>query len=165
VHAFDALALGVVALAALRGLVRGLVREAFSLAALAAACVAVRLFAGPAGEELEQASGLTSPLATAAAGAAIALAAIAAFALAGRIARRLLGAAGLGLADRLGGGALGAAEGALLVAIALGAVAWTLGPDVPWLRGSRSAAAFDEVQRLAERLPEPLPDVAAPPRR
>ena len=49
----DLLALCVLSIAVLRGLFLGLIREAFSLAAIGAACVAVRWFAEPAAAWLE----------------------------------------------------------------------------------------------------------------
>ena len=53
----DLLALAVLGVAVLRGFFLGLIREAFSLAAIGAACFAVRWFAGPAAVELEAATG------------------------------------------------------------------------------------------------------------
>ena len=54
----------ILGVAALRGLFRGLTREAISIASLAAACVVVRLFAAPSAEWLvETSNGQVGPLA------------------------------------------------------------------------------------------------------
>ena len=156
------MALAVLGLALVRGLWIGLVREAFSLASLAAACLAVRLGTADAAEAL---GALTpwpmGPLAaTILAGAVLAVTAILAVALVGRAVRRGLHAAGLSALDRLGGGVLGAAEGALLLAVLLlGAVA-ALGASHPWLDGSRAVAVVAEAR--ARWAADP-PAVAAPP--
>ena len=51
--------------------------------------------------------------------------------------------------DRIGGGALGAAEGALVVGLALLAVTEVLGPRDPLVAGSRALAIFERVQESA----------------
>ena len=115
----DLAALALLALAAARGLFIGVIREVFSQVALAAACVAVRFAAAPAAEWLL----IRSPVeigdlgARIAAGAAIAVAVIVGVAIVGRLVRRGARWAGLSFADRLAGGALGAAEGALVVVV------------------------------------------------
>ena len=50
--ALDAIVVAVMTIALVRGLWIGMVRELFSLGAIVAACIAVRLFAGDGGEWL-----------------------------------------------------------------------------------------------------------------
>lgn len=169
--AVDLVALAILMLAVVRGLFRGLIGEAFSLGALAGACLAVRLGIGPGAAWLVDATdgGVGESAAPWLAGAAIAVVAIAAIAWIGHLVKRGATAAGLGWADRLGGGALGAAEGALAVGLVLVAASWLLGRDHPALAGSRSMETFARLEAAvgdrAPRLPElpELPDVAARP--
>jgi membrane protein required for colicin V production len=149
----------ILGVAVLRGVWIGLVREAFSIAALAGALVAVRLFTAPVASWLRHEAGLEAgDLALrVAAGALVAVTVVLAVAVAGRLLRRGLRAAGLGWADRLGGGLLGGAEGLLVAGVLLWAVVALLGRDHAQLAGSRAVAALDEARRVA------APDVAAPP--
>ena len=166
VSLLDVAACLVLGIALLRGLAIGMVREAFSVAALAAACIAVRFGSGPASAWLlENALPGLGPLgARLLAGAAIGLGAAIGVGICGRIVRRGIEAAGLGLADRLAGGAIGAAEGALLVAIALLIGVTLVGRDHPLLAHSRTLAAFERAERLARNGGFAV-DVAAPPPR
>jgi len=142
----DLIAAGVLAVAILRGLWIGLVREAFSLAALASAVFAVRRFAEPLAEDLAASFALDPLLATAIAGGGVAVAAILIVALFGRLIRRALHASGLGLADRVGGSVLGACEGALFVAMLLFGVMTVTGRNDPLIAGTRSLSAFETVE-------------------
>jgi uncharacterized membrane protein required for colicin V production len=155
----------VLGIAVLRGLFLGLIREAFSLAAIGAACVAVRWFATPAAAELERATdGRVGDLAAPwIAGAGVAIAAAAAVAILGRVLRRGARAVGLGLVDRAGGALLGAAEGSLVIAVLLVIGTAVLGRDHPVLEGTRSLAALERVEAVAAEVRDV--DVAAPPRR
>jgi membrane protein required for colicin V production len=151
----DAIAAGALALAVIRGLWIGLLREAFSLAALVAAVFAVRRFAAPTADALAARYQLEPIVATAAAGALVAVVTIVVIALVGAILRRSIRTVGLGLADRLGGGVLGAAEGALVVAIlVIGAIA-VLGRSDPLLAGSRTLALFERVEAAFGEAPAP----------
>jgi membrane protein required for colicin V production len=164
--ALDAICLALLLLAALRGLCIGLVREAFSLAALLAALVAVRLWTTPVARWLEAEAGSLGVGPVAApwlAGALLAASAIVVVAILGRVVRRGVQAAGLGLADRLAGGGLGAAEGALAAGLLLFVLVSALGADHPALAGSRSLELLERAQRIAGEAP-PARDVAAPPR-
>jgi len=162
---------GCVLLVALaRGLYIGLVREGFSMAALAAAVIVTRAATGPAAQWLVDATdGQIGALAAPwIAGAAIALATVTLVGLAGRVMRRGLQLAGLSWADRVGGAALGLAEGSLVAVIVVLAAVWLVGREHPSVASSRSLAVYDQVQEaVAERvdeLPEPpeLPHVALP---
>ena len=165
ISAVDVVALAILALAVLRGLWIGLIREAFSLAGLAAAAVAVKLGTAPGADWLLVHLPVElSPLAARiAAGVAIAVAVIVGAALVGRIIRRGARWAGLGFADRLGGGALGAAEGALVIVVLMLLGTAVVGRDHPAVADTRTLAAFESAERLAGRGGSTLPQVASPP--
>lgn len=161
----DLVALVVVGLLAFRGLLRGAVREAFALAALAAAILAVRSFEPALTRALEPrlAAHLSPAVVRGLAIVLVAGAALVAVSVAGAFVRRGLHAVGLGLADRIGGAALGVAEGALAVAIALLLAGGLLGGDHPWLRESE---AYGWLARARGESPDgALPPVTSPPRR
>jgi membrane protein required for colicin V production len=139
----DGITAAVLVLAVLRGAWIGVVREVFSLAALATAVFAVRRFAEPVAGDIAAAYQLDPLLATAIAGAAVAVTAILCVALAGWIVRRVVRTVGLGLADRVGGAVLGAAEGALFVALLLFGVISVTGRSDPLIAGTRSLAVFE----------------------
>jgi membrane protein required for colicin V production len=162
----DVAALCVLGVAVLRGLAIGMVREAFSVAALAAACIAVRFGTGPSATWLEaNALPELGPLgARILAGITVGLAAALLVGLLGRIVRRGVHAVGLGLADRLAGAAIGAAEGALVVAVVLLVALSVLGRTHPLLASSRTLGVFQRAEELARRERGAL-DVAAPPPR
>src|SRR5262245_62691051 len=140
-----------------------MVREAFSVAALAAACVAVRFGTEPAAAWLHANAlpGVGPIGAQLLAGLAIGLAALVAVGLLGRLVQRGVHFAGLGMADRLAGAAIGAAEGALVVAVALLVTLTLVGREHPLVARSRTLVAFERAERLARGS---APDVAAPPR-
>ncbi len=160
----DLIALSVLGIAVLRGFFLGLIREAFSLAAIAAAWLAVRWFADPAALRLQAATGgrVGDLIAPWIAGAGVAIAAALAVALIGRVLRRGARAVGLGLLDRAGGALLGAAEGSLVVAVLLVLGTTLLGRDHPLFENTRTLAAFERAEAVAGGVRES--DVAAPPR-
>lgn len=162
----DAVALAVLALALLRGLAIGMVREAFSVAALAAACIAVRFGTAPAATWLlENALPGLGPLgAQILAGAGVGLGAAISVGLFGRLVRRGVHAAGLGLPDRLAGAVIGAAEGALVVGALLLLAITLVGRGHSSLARSRTLATFEQAERVA-RGEVAAGDVAAPPAR
>jgi len=165
ISAVDVAALAILGIAVLRGLWIGLIREVFSLGGLAAAVVAVRLGSGPAAEWLLANPPLEmSPLAARiAAGAVIAVVAIVCTAIVGRMVRRGARWAGLGFADRLGGGVVGAAEGALVIAILMLIGVTVVGRDHPALAGSRTLSVFESAERLVGQERPALPRQASPP--
>jgi membrane protein required for colicin V production len=138
----DLAVVAVLALAVLRGLWIGMVREAFSLAALATAVIAFRSLREPVAAEIAARTQWDPLIATAAAGGVVVVAAILFVTIVGAIVRRLVGVAGLSALDRLGGAAVGAAEGLLLVALALFGATEVLGPRDPFFEGSRAVATF-----------------------
>ena len=160
----DLFALAILLIAALRGLSLGLIREAFSLGALGAAVITVRVWNDPFMRWLQNESGggLPADLAPWISGALLAAAVIASVAVFGRVMRQGARAVGLGWFDRLGGAALGAAEGALAAGLLLFAIGSVLGPSHTVLAGSRSYALLERVRHSTEL---PSIDVAAPPPR
>lgn len=162
----DLVASAVLAIAGLRGLFLGIVREAFSLGGLAAGVIAARAFGPEAAAALRP--HLTSELPTAilngVAMVIVALLAFTAVRVIGVLVRRGVRAAGLGPVDRIGGATLGLAEGALALALALTVGAALAGPDHPLLAHSRAWSAWQEARHaFGAELPTALRDVAAPP--
>jgi len=157
----------ILGVAALRGLFRGLTREAISIASLAAACVVVRLFAGPGAAWLvEMTNGQVGPLAAPwVTGILLAVATLGAGAVLAKLVRGGARAVGLGWADHAGGAVLGAAEGVLVSAVLLLLVTSALGREHAFVSGSRSLFALEELERVARAGDVPGLDVAAPPRR
>lgn len=156
----------ILAIALLRGLFRGLIREAFSIAALGGACLAVQLFARPLADRLAGLSGggIGGFTGLWVAGALLAVGSIAVVVLAGRFLRRGARWSGLGWADRAGGAVLGIAEGALVASILIAGAAWILGRGHPALAETRSLAALERLERIAQPTGPGEVDVAAPPR-
>lgn len=165
-HPADLVAAVILGIAALRGLFLGLIREAFSIGALAAAVVAARVFGTPFGEWLVAASGerLGAGAAPWVGGALLAIAAIVVVALVGRVVRSGARAAGLGWADRIGGAALGTAEGAIAFGVLLIVVSTFLGRDHALLAESKSLALLERFETRDESRAIDASDVAAPPR-
>jgi membrane protein required for colicin V production len=163
ISAVDMVTLAILALAILRGLFIGLIREVFSLAGLAAACVAVRFATVPLADwAMAELPVEMSPLAAkVAAGVVIAVAIVVTTAVVGRLIRRGVRWAGLGFADRLGGGVVGAAEGALVVVVLTLIGIAVVGRDHPTLADSRTLAAFESAERLVTNAETPA--VASPP--
>jgi len=162
--AIDVLALGILTLAAARGLLIGMIREAFSLLALGGAVIAVRLFTDPLATWLRTEAHVTWGDFTVrvAAGVLLVIGVVGAVVITGKIVKRGVRAAGLGWADRLGGGLLGAAEGLLVVGLILAGAVAAIGRDHAALADSRTLSFFDEARAVANR-DAPHTDVAAPP--
>ena len=139
----DAAALAVLGLAILRGLWIGIVREAFSLAALAAAIFAFRALRAPVADEIAMRTHWDPLIATAAAGGAVVIGALLAVAIVGLIVRRLVNSVGLSFVDRLGGAMIGAVEGVLVIGLALFGATEVLGTRDPLFVHSRAAAIFE----------------------
>jgi len=161
IQTLDAIALGVLGAAMLRGVWIGMIRESFSLAALAGAFLAVRFGTAPLAEWLVGHAPFTlAPLTwRVLCGVALGIASIAVIGALGRGVRRGMREVGLGLLDRLAGGALGAAEGALAVGLVVLVLAAVVGRDHPPLQGSRALAVLE---RARQAVGGP-PDVASPP--
>ena len=163
----DVVAAVVVALATLRGLWIGAVREAFSLAGLAVAAYAVRRWRLPAAAWLD-AHGpfpVTELAGEILAVVLLVLTSVIAVGIVGRLVRRGVRGAGLGLMDRLAGALLGSAEGALVIAALVVGLSALLGHEDAALAGTKSLAALEWVERglgIATP-PRPPPSVAAGP--
>jgi len=158
----DIAAACVLAIAGLRGLWIGLVRELFSLAALAAACIAVRAFTEPAGERIAAAAKIDPLAGQALGGAVVAVGAIVVVGLIGLLIRRTLHIAGLGLADRIAGCILGVAEGAVVVAVGMFVGTLVFGRAEPVLSDSYTLAAFERLETWVTGKPPPERTDAAP---
>jgi membrane protein required for colicin V production len=161
----DGAILAVLCVAMLRGLFIGLIRESFSIAAICAAVMTARLATTPVAAWLEGFSGgeVGGGMASWLAGSVIAIGTIVVVAKLGRILRRGARVVGLGWADRIGGAALGAAEGVVVgLALVLGATL-VLGREHPSIERSRGAEAYEVVRAYVQEGDEPgLPSVAAP---
>ena len=156
----------IIGIACLRGFFLGLIREAFSLASLAAAYIAVKAFVGPVSEWVGDISGgrINEALEPWVAGALLVLVTIGAVTTVGRIIRRGARAVGLGFVDRIGGGLLGATEGVLVVIVLLMLVGDRIGRDHPAIANTRTLAALEEMELLASEAPPTEIDVASPPK-
>ena len=166
----DYAVIGILLIAVLRGLGRGLLRETFSMASIAAAVIVVRLYYVQVSEWLLESTdgAIGEMMAPWVAGLILTVGAIGATALLGRVVRRGARSVGLGWADRAGGALLGTAEGLLVAGIVLGLVGYFMGRQHPVIAQSRSLSAFEQLEQMARdgQLPEvdlPLPQVAAPP--
>lgn len=158
-------AIGIVlAVAVVRGLTIGLIRESFSIAALGAAIVAVRYFAEPLGAWLtEVTDGETGPFPPVwMAGTALAIGVSFAVAGVGYLIRRGARLVGLSWADRIGGGALGAAEGLVVALLIVVGTTFVMGRQHPIVSDSRSIVAYDALREYIEQSDAELPHVAAP---
>lgn len=157
----DWIALTLVALACVRGLWIGLIREGLSLATIGFATIATRLYVSPASEWLSArtAGELTGRTSLWIAGVLIVVGTIVVLAIVGRVLRRGAEAAGLGWADRIGGGALGVAEGAIVASILVVIALWIVGPDHASIRGAQSVEIVQKLRTLRET--GELPSVAA----
>jgi membrane protein required for colicin V production len=102
-------------------------------------------------------------------GAVILVATIGLVGFLGRYLKRGAKAVGLGWADRIGGGALGFAEGALVATLLVSGATLVFGRDHESIEQSRSVEAVEKLQEYVstnygDELDQ-LPDVAAPLRR
>ncbi|MBW2444339.1 MAG: CvpA family protein [Deltaproteobacteria bacterium] len=163
--AVDVLALGILTIAAARGLLIGMIREAFSLVALGGAIIAVRLFTDPLAAWLRTEAGVGWGDFTLRVGSGVLLviSVVGAVVIVGKIVKRGVRAAGLGWADRLGGGLLGTAEGLLVVGLILAGAAAAVGRDHISLVDSRALAFIDEARGVTSGGELGGVDVAAPP--
>jgi len=155
----------VLLVAIVRGLFIGLIREAFSIASLAAGVLAARYGAAPGGAWLTDVTdGRTGPVPPEwMAGVGLAIGAAVAVAAVGYLVRRGARFAGLSWADRVGGGALGAAEGLVVALLIVLGTTFAIGRQHPVVADSRSIAAYDALRTYVERNAGDLPDVATGP--
>ena len=152
----------VLAIAIGRGIWIGLIREGFSIAAIAAATIVTRFAVDPLSIRLTEltAGEISGRAAVWIAGVVLVVATILVVGALARLLRRGAKFAGLGWADRIGGGALGLAEGAVISTILVLLALWLVGPAHPTLAGSRSLAIVEQLQALHDE--DALPAVTAP---
>jgi membrane protein required for colicin V production len=160
---FDYVVVALFALALVRGLFRGLLREVFSIGALALAVVVVRLFnADVAHWLLVNNEGDLSPQAsTGLAGLLLVVGTIGAMSLVGKVTKHGAKAAGLGWADRAGGAVIGAAEGVLVAAVAVAVATHVMGEEHEMLVASQSVKALEDLDYFVQN-GEPPPDFEMP---
>jgi membrane protein required for colicin V production len=153
---FDYAVLVVLAVSALIGIWRGLVREIFALGGWIAAFLAAMLFADEAAALLP--AGSATPFVRAVfAGAVIFVVVLIAFGIAGLLLAKVFRLAGLGLADRTLGGVFGFARGALISLIVVLAAGLTSLPREPfWREATLSGPLETAVVALKPYLPAPL---------
>lgn len=158
----DMIVLTVLFVTVVRGIWIGLIREGSSLAAIGIATIVTRLLVDPFSTRLTELTGgeITGKTAMWIAGILLVVATIVALGFVARLLRRGAEAAGLGWADRLGGGALGAAEGAIIGAILVTIALWLVGPNHATTEGARSIELVEELQSMHES--GELPSVASP---
>ena len=156
----------IIGIACLRGFLLGLIREAFSLASLGAAYMAVRAFVGPVAEWVGEIGDgrISEALAPWLAGALLVLVTIGLVTSIGRIVRRGARAVGLGFVDRVGGGMLGATEGVLVVVVLIMLVGDRIGRDHPAIADTRTLVVLEHMESLARVAPPAEIDVASPPK-
>ena len=149
-----------------RGLFIGMIRETFSIAAFGSACILLRFGNEIAANWLMQLTnggvGTAAPWIT---GAVIMVGTVGLISFLGRLLKRGVEAVGLGIADRLGGGALGLVEGALLSTLIVIGTSVILGRDNDTIKNSQSVEAVDFMREYVMKNSDDLPDVAAPFRR
>lgn len=146
----DLVVMTVLVIAISRGLWIGLIREGFSMLALGAATIVTRLGVDPLSAWLTEATAgeIAGRASVWIAGVVLVVATILIAGTIARFLRRGAQFAGLGWADRLGGGALGLAEGAVVSTVLVLIALWLVGPSHPTLAGSRSLAALEQIQSL-----------------
>jgi uncharacterized membrane protein required for colicin V production len=152
----------ILAIAIGRGIWIGLIREGLSIAAIGAATIVTRLAVDPLSIRLTEltAGEISGRAAVWIAGVILVVTTILVVGSLARFLRRGARFAGLGWADRMGGGALGLAEGAVIATIIVLLALWLVGPTHPTLAGSRSLAAIEQLRTLQDEAA--LPAVTAP---
>jgi membrane protein required for colicin V production len=160
----DSLVLAVFGIAVVRGIWIGLIREGFSIAALGGGLLAVRYGTPPAASFIENASkgDLGPTVSIWVAGAVIGIGMIFVIGTIGKLLRRGAHSVGLGWADRVAGGVIGAAEGALAAGVILVATTWVVGANSPLVEDSKSIQILEGLQDYVAEHQDELPAVASP---
>ena len=160
----DGLVLAILTIAIVRGIWIGLIREGFSIAALGGGLLAVRYATPPTASFIESASrGEVGPTAAIwIAGAAIGISVVLAIGAIGKLLRRGAHSVGLGWADRIAGGFIGAAEGALAAGVILVGTTWVLGSNSSIVENSKSIEVLEGLQDYVAEHEDELPAVASP---
>ena len=139
---FDYAVLAVLAISAVIGIWRGLVREVFALAGWIAAVVVALLFAGEVAT-LMPASFATLVVRTFIAAVGLFVLVLITVSIAGLIVAKAVRAAGLALADRTLGGVFGFARGILILLILVLVAGFTALPMQPFWREAKLAGPFE----------------------
>lgn len=139
---FDYAVLAVIAVSAIIGIWRGLVREVVALAGWIAATVVAMLFAGQAASLLP-ASFATPLVRTIIAFAVLFLLVLIGSSLTGLLIAKLVRAVGLSLADRTLGGVFGIARGALILLVLVLIAGLTALPKEPFWREAKLSAPLE----------------------
>jgi membrane protein required for colicin V production len=139
---FDLLCVGLVALLAIWGLFRGMVRQVFGIVGFIGGIVLSRTFARPFGEAFAKDLGVPVMVATVAMSVAIFVAVEIVAKIAGSLLAHLFSGGLTGAVDRLGGLVLGFAKG-LLTAWALASVVVLLRPHLRTVERDSAAAKLD----------------------
>jgi uncharacterized membrane protein required for colicin V production len=162
----------IMALAIVRGLFVGMIREGFSVGAIGAVVLGIVYGSQPAGLWLDTATAgeIGGQPAKWIGGVMVGVSAGVVVGALGRYLRRGARIVGLGMADRVGGGAIGAAEGALIATIVILGANKMFGPEHPAVFNSQSVAMMSRVEYAMETgditpLTEGLPSVASGPPR
>ena len=162
--ALDSIVLGIFAIAVARGIYIGLIREGFSIAALGGGLLAIRYGIEPVAGLIQRvASGIGETASSWIAGVAIGIAVVAVIGVVGKKLRQGAQAVGLAWADRIAGGLIGAAEGALAAAVLVVGTTWVAGANSPIVTESRSVEFLEQLQTYLAEHRDELPAVAAPP--
>ena len=161
----DSIVLAVLGIAIVRGFWIGLIREGFSIAALGGGLLAIRYGIEPLAGVIERASGgdLGATASAWIAGVVIGLGTVAVLGTLGKVVRQGARSAGLGWADRIAGGFIGAAEGALAAAVILVIATWAAGPNSALVEKSKSIEVLDSLQQYLAEHRDELPAVASAP--
>lgn len=169
ITAIDVGIVAIVALAIVRGMFVGMIREGFSVAAIGAVVLGAVYGSGPTGVWLDNATAgeIGGSAARVIGGIFAGVASGVLVGALGRYLRRGARIVGLGMADRIGGAALGAAEGAVVALLLLAGATRMFGPEHPAVFESYSVALVDELRVSFETGTVPqlpgLPSVAAGP--
>jgi len=162
----------IMALAVVRGFFVGMIREGFSVGAIGAVIIGIVYGAQPAGLWLDAATAgeVGGQPAKWIGGIIVGLSAGIVVGTLGRYLRRGARVVGLGMADRVGGGAIGVAEGALIATIVILGANKMFGPEHPAIFNSQSVAVMSRVEYAMETgdltpLTEGLASVASGPPR
>ena len=111
-----------------------------------------RLFVDPVAIQLTAWTGgeITGKTAIWIAGVLLVMATILVCGFVARLMKRGASFAGLGWADRVGGGALGLAEGSIVAAVVVLTTLWPVGPDHAVTEDARSVALVEQLQSAHE---------------
>jgi membrane protein required for colicin V production len=161
----DAILVALVALALLRGAAIGALREATSLGVVVATVIAVRVWNQPFAHWLQSPTGASVryDLAPFVAGALLTAVVLVAVALFAREMRQGLRPVGHGILDRVAGGALGLAEGLLVVGVLTVSLGALLGREHALVVTSHSLAWVEHIEQaftpatVESRVAAPLP--------